>query len=102
MPLFLKESEVAWVEKGLEAAKDGVYVYGIFLEGARYSKETSKLAECEPKVLFVDLPMMWLRPTKLDDIVVEPPEIVTAFERYVGRCLVLPRSRWGVGGETYV
>ena len=30
------------------------------------------LAECEPKVLFVDLPMMWLRPTKLDDIVVEP------------------------------
>ena len=23
-------------------------------------------------MLFVDLPMMWLRPTKLDDIVVKP------------------------------
>lgn len=49
-----------------------MYVYGVFLEGARYSKETSMLAECEPKVLFVDLPMMWLRPTKLDELVEEP------------------------------
>ena len=30
------------------------------------------LAECEPKVLFVDLPMLWLCPTPLDDIVESP------------------------------
>ena len=30
------------------------------------------LAECEPKVLFVDLPMLWLCPTPLDDLVENP------------------------------
>merc|ERR1712008_177943 len=42
------------------------------LEGARYSKDTRMLAECEPKVLFVELPMMWLCPTPLDDLVENP------------------------------
>ena len=30
------------------------------------------LAECEPKVLFVELPMMWLRPTKLEELEAKP------------------------------
>ena len=59
-------------EDPTEAAENGVYVYGLFLEGARYSKETRMLAECEPKVLFVELPMMWLCPTPLDDLVENP------------------------------
>lgn len=48
--------------------EDGVYVYGIFLEGARFSSEHGMLAESEPKVLFTELPMMWLRPQELANL----------------------------------
>jgi len=40
----------------------------MFLEGARYSNETCVLAECEPKVLFTEIPMMWFRPMQVDEI----------------------------------
>jgi len=43
------------------APEDGVYIYGIYLEGARFDKETMQLGESEPKILFTELPMMWLR-----------------------------------------
>jgi len=48
--------------------QDGVHVHGMFLEGARYSNETCVLAECEPKVLFTEIPMMWFRPMQVDEI----------------------------------
>lgn len=48
--------------------EDGVHVYGMFLEGARYEPATTVLAECEPKVLFTEIPMMWFRPMQVDDI----------------------------------
>jgi len=59
-------------EDPAEEPENGVYVYGVFLEGARYSKETAQIAESEPKVLNSVLPMMWLCPTKLDDFVETP------------------------------
>ena len=51
-----------------DAPEDGVHGYGIFLEGARFSTEKAELAESEPKVLFNEMPMMWLRPMPLSDI----------------------------------
>jgi len=48
--------------------EDGVHVFGMYLEGARYSSETCVLAECEPKVLFTEIPMMWFRPMQVDEI----------------------------------
>jgi len=48
--------------------EDGVHVYGIFLEGARYSSQTSELEESEPKILFTEVPMMWLRPLELANL----------------------------------
>ena len=50
------------------APSEGVHVHGLFLEGARFNEQTGLLAESEPKVLFVSLPPMWLRPQRLDDI----------------------------------
>jgi dynein heavy chain len=51
-----------------DAPADGVHVHGLFLEGARYDAATKNLAECEPKVLFTELPMMWFLPKESDQI----------------------------------
>ena len=47
---------------------DGCYVYGMFLEGARWSYGSHVLDESEPKVLFTSAPSMWLRPVRKADV----------------------------------
>lgn len=46
----------------------GVYVSGIFLEGARWNLETSSLAESRPKQLYDPLPIVWFKPSKSCEI----------------------------------
>jgi dynein heavy chain len=47
-----------------EPPKDGVYVYGIFLEGARWSTATHQIEDSRPKELYTDLPPLWFCPIK--------------------------------------
>ena len=54
------------------APEDGVHLYGLFLEGARYDASTRLLAECEPKVLFTQIPTMWFQPMESDEIPASP------------------------------
>ncbi|EDQ91509.1 uncharacterized protein MONBRDRAFT_15298, partial [Monosiga brevicollis MX1] len=42
--------------------EDGCYIYGLFLEGARYDPEQAALAESRPKELYTSMPPLWLRP----------------------------------------
>jgi dynein heavy chain, axonemal len=56
-----------------EKPPDGVYIYGLFLEGARWDENKKSLAQPRPKELYSNLPMIWMLP-RVDEI--ENPEPV--------------------------
>lgn len=45
-------------EDAMDAPREGVYVYGLFLDGAGWNKRDNCLAEQQAKVLFVQLPII--------------------------------------------
>ena len=42
----------------LRCLQEGVYVYGLFLEGAGWDIRTSRVVQSSPKILFVVLPVV--------------------------------------------
>ena len=46
-----------------EGPKDGCYIRGLFIEGAKWDSAKKQLGESAPKVLFSDIPVIWLIPS---------------------------------------
>lgn len=73
-------------ERYPQGPQNGVYTYGLFLEGARWEKSTKMLDESMPKVLFTLAPTMHWQPYRKAEIPVYPhykcPVYKTSDRRY--------------------
>ncbi|XP_026189143.1 dynein heavy chain 12, axonemal isoform X3 [Mastacembelus armatus] len=56
--------EVLPFDESKTSPEDGVYVIGLFLDGARWDKGSGVLAEQYLKVLFDVMPIIWIKPTQ--------------------------------------
>lgn len=70
--LLIFDYEVLRIEEdqttGVRAPADGVYVYGVFLEGARWERNANCLAESYPRELYDRMPLIWMKPLKRSDL----------------------------------
>ena len=51
---------------------EGVYVYGLYLDGAGWDKKNGRVCEPTPKVLFVQVPVVHIYAVNMKDYVADP------------------------------
>ncbi|KAB0793663.1 hypothetical protein PPYR_13283 [Photinus pyralis] len=63
-----------------KAPDTGVYIKGLFLEGARWDRVSKMLKESFPKILFDVVPIMWLKPGLKAEFVERPAYICPLYK----------------------
>jgi dynein heavy chain len=92
-------------------AKDGAYIHGLFLEGARWDADKVTVDKSRPKELFVAMPCMCVRGISLDRAdmkgIYHCPLYITNMRgpTYVTRCQLKtksPAARWVLAGVALI
>lgn len=66
--LLVFDYDIQKVDTISSAPDDGVFVYGLFLEGARWDRTMYCLQESTSRVLYDKMPLICLKPIKKDDV----------------------------------
>jgi dynein heavy chain len=66
--LLVFDYEIQKVDELDASPEDGVYVYGLYLEGARWDRDLHCLQESMTRILHDKMPLIWLRPIKKEDL----------------------------------
>jgi len=55
----MQEEEPTEIE---ESPEDGVYIYGLFMDGARWDRENQQIADQFPGEMYNKMPLIWFKP----------------------------------------
>jgi dynein heavy chain len=54
--------EILRRDRSDKAPTDGAFIYGLFTDGARWDRTRGEIAELLPKILYDNMPLIWLKP----------------------------------------
>ncbi len=72
MQFAFEVTEYEKPEEISEKPDDGVYIYGLYMDGARWDRNNHAIEEQYPSRMFDSMPVIWFKP--VDDFKVEPDE----------------------------